>query len=129
MREIPDSTWMTDKACGGLGDIMFPPLDLDNQDLIEAYQRAVAVCDTCKVKAECLQWALNAPKAIEFGVVAGLTPGQLKEARKPRLAYRVGNRVPKCGTERAYSVHLQLGEDCARCKLAHCRKNQQLYAS
>lgn len=125
-QRIPlDVTWMDDATCRGIPDIMFPPEHTANRNLAAAYDRARDICAICPVQPDCLEWALLHPDAIVGGVVAGLDPKQLVEARRERLEERRANATPKCGTERAYVVHAERGEHCELCIDVHARKGHR----
>lgn len=111
--------------CRGLRHIMFPATEVVGRERANAYVRAAEICAGCPVRAECLDWALMDPEPMAGGVVAGLTPLQLAEARKAFAAERRDNYTPKCGSERAYIWHLERGEDCDRCTDSHNRKGQR----
>lgn len=86
--------WQGDAACAGLGtDLFFT--DASGQSSAEA----IAVCNTCPVRAECLDWALDNGD-IE-GVWGGLTPSQ----RRRRLRRR--NSTPKVAARRAEARRLR----------------------
>lgn len=128
LRELLDTSFMAKGACRGLRHIMFPADDITGHDRSVAYQSAARICAGCTVLDACLDWALMDPDPIDGGVVAGLTPNQLAEARKDRAMARRDNYIPKCGTERGYVWHSERGEDCDVCIDAHNRRGQR-YAS
>lgn len=121
-RVIPDTRFMARGACLGLGDLMVPPADVIGKARKIAYQDAAEVCAQCAVRTECFEWAMLEPHPVEGGVVAGLTPNQLARERRLRGRQRRDNYVPKCGTEAAYNLHLELGEECVMCLDAHTRR-------
>lgn len=75
-------TWLDFAACKGLTDVMFS----DNNAVIA---RALAVCDSCPVRRECLAWTMeNEPRQQRYGVAGGMTAAaryRLSGSR-PRLA-------------------------------------------
>lgn len=59
---------------------MFPAHHKDTQYITQARQ----LCNTCPVKPECLDYALEFPSADMHGVWAGLTPRQLAAEQRRR---------------------------------------------
>ena len=116
---------MSDAACNGLADVMFPPEDLSKAELEAAYDVAREICAACPASTECRRWALELPDVMTGGIIAGLCESQLKRARSSAVAIRKANRVPRCGTESAYDRHLKAGETCDYCWSEHARKNQR----
>lgn len=95
--------------------LFFPPPGSDGH-------AAKAICATCPVIAECLDYALSAGE--RHGVWGGLT-----EAERERLRRATGRKrrrvVPPefgCGTDAAHRRHLRHGEKpCEPCKQASKR--------
>jgi WhiB family redox-sensing transcriptional regulator len=68
--------WMVDAACRGRNDIdFFPEIGYNGKAPF-----AVAVCDTCKVKEDCVEFAIE--NRIEHGIWGGLSPQQRKRYRR-----------------------------------------------
>jgi len=67
--------WLSEAACRG-SDI----------DFIETAgnERALAVCASCPVRAECLDAALRLPVADDFGVMGGTVPAERRRMRRAR---------------------------------------------
>lgn len=71
--------------------------------------RAVRVCQTCPVIAECRAYALNSKEYL-FGVWGGMTEADRRRARRDRP------RLKPCGTRAAHQRHVAAGETpCAPC--------------
>lgn len=59
---------------------MFPAHHKDTQYILNARQ----LCNTCPVRTQCLEYALEFPAADMHGVWAGLTPRQLAAEQRRR---------------------------------------------
>ena len=95
-------TWYDHAACKGMGHLMFP-----ERGNAQMAARAIAICDTCTVKAECLNSALETEE--RFGVWGGLAEKRRRQIRIPsacgtRLAYDRGCRCEACSA--AYAKYL-----------------------
>lgn len=83
-------SWMEQAACRGLTDEFFPePVNGSrrsgpNADLRRDYAAAKAVCDSCPVRDDCLEYAVLLPWVHVQGMLAGLRPSQLRELRRAR---------------------------------------------
>ena len=55
-------------------------MDLFFSELKSKVAKAKAICDTCPVKAQCLEFALS--DEIEFGIFGGVTPSERKAMAK-----------------------------------------------
>lgn len=77
-----DSSWMDFAACTGItSDLMFAE---GKGNLVDAK----AICATCVVKDECLDWAMAVPE--RFGCWGGTSPRERENMRRrQRLALRV----------------------------------------
>lgn len=73
-------SWMDDAACRGKTNLMFPKEHKDITYIVEAR----ALCASCSVKSECLEYALEFPSADMHGVWAGLTSRQLAAEQRRR---------------------------------------------
>jgi hypothetical protein len=124
VRQLLDTSFMARGACRGLRHIMFPPTDVTGHDRNLAYKQAVEICLGCPVLDPCLEWALMEPDPVKDGVVAGLHPNQLEQARKTRAMARRENYVPPCGTPAGLRWHLERGEHCEFCLDRHNRRSQ-----
>jgi hypothetical protein len=83
--------------------------------------KAKAVCATCDVVEECLQWAIDTGS--RHGVFGGLTP---KERQGMKLGK--GVRIVRCGTTAGHAKHLRNGEKpCVPC--AEARREYQRRAT
>lgn len=72
--------WMESAACKGLTKVMFPGYHNDHGYVEEARK----VCHGCKVKKQCLEYALEFPPQDMHGVWAGLSPAQLAREQRRR---------------------------------------------
>jgi hypothetical protein len=78
--DIHTNQWKDHAACKGSTHKMFPREHKD----ITYIQEARAICNTCTVKPQCLDYALSFPPGDMHGVWAGLTPRQLGAEQKKR---------------------------------------------
>lgn len=69
--------WRNDAACFGMSlDIFFPESFMDKGP-------AIAVCETCPVRCECLEYAINMAPSYRYGVWGGFHSTQImKKGRK-----------------------------------------------
>ena len=72
--------WFELAACKKKTELMFPK---EHKDITYIAQ-ARAICKSCPVKAECLEYALEFPPADMHGVWAGLTSRQLAAEQRRR---------------------------------------------
>lgn len=78
--DIPRKQWFEMAACRGKTELMFPKQHKD----ITYIAQARAICKSCPVKAQCLEYALEFPPADMHGVWAGLTSRQLAQEQRKR---------------------------------------------
>lgn len=78
--DIPQKSWFDLASCKGKTELMFPKQHKD----ITYIAQARAICKTCPVKKECLEYALEFPPADMHGVWAGLTSRQLAAEQRRR---------------------------------------------
>lgn len=78
--DIPPKSWFDLASCKGKTELMFPKQHKD----ITYIAQARAICKTCPVKKECLEYALEFPPADMHGVWAGLTSRQLAAEQRRR---------------------------------------------
>lgn len=98
------NNWRDHAACQGADDGLFFPGTTGKANAA----KALRICRTCEVRAECLQHALTAVE--QYGVWGGKTEQELREMRKMR------KRPPVCGTEAGYRNHFRRGEKpCGAC--------------
>jgi WhiB family redox-sensing transcriptional regulator len=109
--------WHDDAACRSMGADLF----FSERGDIRWVAEAKAVCATCDVVEECLQWAIDTGS--RHGVFGGLTP---KERQGLKLGK--GVRVVRCGTTAGEAKHRRLGEKpCVPC--AEARREYQRRAT
>lgn len=118
---LPDRpSWHALAECAGVDPDLFHPTNGD-------YRQAARVCETCPVKAECLQWALDHDEP--FGMWGGLHPEQ---RRRLQLGARPLGRRPtpiNHGTPGGYMQHRRRGEQpCDECRAAKAASERWLAA-
>ena len=113
--QTTDRKWWHDATCREHGPGMFEPApgrnSLDNGQIVNARR----ICDGCPVKDACLTDALEREDAYNVTFRAGLTPEQLRAARRRTNTTRTnrgkgGHKLSPCGTPSAYKRHRRLGE-------------------
>lgn len=77
---IERKDWFELAACKGMTQLMFPKEHKDITYIAEARR----ICNSCQVKANCLEYALEFPPADMHGVWAGLTSRQLAAEQRKR---------------------------------------------
>lgn len=80
--EVSSLQWMNEARCAEIGDAPFFP------EHGEDYRQAVAVCNSCPVKAECLEHAIRLEQSGAWnvtGIWGGLTAQQRKDLRSRTL--------------------------------------------
>jgi hypothetical protein len=77
---IPKKDWFGMAACKGKTELMFPKQHKD----ITYIAQARAICKSCPVRPQCLEYALEFPPADMHGVWAGLTSRQLAQEQRKR---------------------------------------------
>lgn len=98
--------WQDAAACKGLTDAMYPA-----RGDFEGLQRALAICASCTVRAECLDYVMHLGE--KEGVWAGTT-GRERRAIK---------HVSPCGTRNAYAR----GCRCDDCRAANAKHRRTVY--
>lgn len=78
--DIPTKSWFDLASCKGKTELMFPKQHKD----ITYIAQARAICKSCPVKKQCLEYALEFPPADMHGVWAGLTSRQLAAEQRRR---------------------------------------------
>jgi WhiB family redox-sensing transcriptional regulator len=97
--------WHDDAACRAMGADLF----FSERGDIRWVAKAKAVCATCDVVEECLQWAIDTGS--RHGVFGGLTPRE-----RQGMKYGKGVRLVRCGTTAGEAKHRRLGEKpCVPC--------------
>jgi WhiB family redox-sensing transcriptional regulator len=107
--------WQTEAACRGLDpDLFFPVWGASATE-------AKAVCATCPVAAECLEFALA--NGEHFGIWGGVPERQRRTMRRDRHVPSQ-RYAAKHGTDSGYNAHRRINEQaCVPCKLAHSATN------
>jgi WhiB family redox-sensing transcriptional regulator len=75
-----DSEWMNDAACAGENLDLFFPDDRRDGHNAKAVRAAKAICATCPVQTECLDYALTT--GIKFGVWGGTSERDRRPLRR-----------------------------------------------
>lgn len=83
--------WQDDAACKGMTEVMYP-----SRGDYEGLQRALAICDSCTVRAECFDYVVEI--AEPEGIWAGTTGRQRREmrAQMPKKVAQHGTRAKYC---------------------------------
>jgi hypothetical protein len=90
-----------------------PSIFFFDEDDVSTRELAMKLCGGCKVKMDCLQYALEKKEA--FGIWGGMTPAERRKVK------RINGTVSedRCGTAAGYYAHRRLGEKaCAACREA-----------
>ncbi|PWG66787.1 WhiB family transcriptional regulator [Bifidobacterium callitrichidarum] len=74
-----NSRWREQAACRNEDPELFFPLPNDRG----SEEKAIAICETCPVKADCLQAALN--EQDQFGIWGGLTAEDRRSLLRRRM--------------------------------------------
>lgn len=82
----PNMPWLQDAACTDSGVDFFPEVGL-----YSAVKKAVAICETCPVKQECLDFAME--NKIEYGIWGGKTPANRSTLRRYKYRHVRDGRV------------------------------------
>jgi WhiB family redox-sensing transcriptional regulator len=81
---IDDWQWHARAACRGMGsDTFFYSENERGRNRRLREQAAKAVCRTCPVIAECLNWALTVNEP--YGIWGGLSPDERRDSTLPQL--------------------------------------------
>lgn len=84
---LPPAEVTEQAACAGLTDLFFPERG-------ESTREAKAVCRACPVKAECLEWALDAGE--KHGIWGGLSERERRRVRRDRhVEHDAERRAPR----------------------------------
>ena len=137
MSDILDLAWRANAACVGEPTAMFfhGSLSLRTGNTFareralqhQPVRDALALCDLCPVKTECLDTAMNAEHgnaaAGRHGIWGGLLPHERAELARPtRRRYLV--QPISHGTNAGYEAHRRREEmPCDECRAAHSRSS------
>lgn len=112
-------TWHLEAACKN------EPTDVFFQDVGESSQAAKAICATCPVVDDCLEWALKHEKD---GIWGGMSPiernrekGRRQKAARKARGGVAAPRTAKCGTVYHYRKGCR-SEACVAAYQAHNAK-------
>lgn len=78
--DIQEKGWIHYAACKGQTHLMFPKSHKD----ISYIPKARALCASCPVSKQCLEYALEFPVADMHGIWAGMTSRQLQTEQRRR---------------------------------------------
>ena len=117
--KIKGATFRSDLAeCAGLDPALFHP------DRGASVDDAKAVCMSCPVRVECLEFALQ--NVEKFGIWGGTSERERRRLRRERGISETRPRPP-CGTTAGYSAHKRYREDaCQPCRDAYARWHNAL---
>lgn len=97
--DITPMAWADDAACVSVGSaIFYPPKGALSNSF---YAQARAVCNTCTVAAQCLEYALETDE--RHGMWGGASPEQRDRILKERGKRRLPPYVSRASRERARS--------------------------
>ncbi len=109
--EVDTPDWTLAKCRGVGNDLFFPSRG-------ESTKEAIAVCETCPIKVDCLEYALDAHEL--HGIWGGTSERQRRRLRRGRAPRP---RAIKHGTYGGYQQHRRRGEPaCADCLQANAVK-------
>lgn len=80
------TAWMEDAACAQIGPGLFY---VGEKAQAREYDAARSVCNTCPVKVDCLEFALEVDD--RHGMWGGLSPQEREKVRKQRGLHRVSD--------------------------------------
>lgn len=83
-------SWWDDAPCKGMDNSVFFPEIGKGQSSKNAYDDAIAVCEPCQYRAQCLEFAIESEMndIRRYGVFGGLTPREREEYFAGRLHLR-----------------------------------------
>jgi WhiB family transcriptional regulator, redox-sensing transcriptional regulator len=120
------ASWRDYVNCGDMDPEVFFTANVSSADRQEALQ----ACNSCLVRAQCLQVALDHGE--EFGIWGGLNPAQrMRLSEFNRTERRASNRAPKeHGSHGAIKRHHRDGTDlCPKCIQFERETNAARYAA
>jgi WhiB family redox-sensing transcriptional regulator len=117
--------WAEQAACRGYrlehGDDAWRQVWFPEPGAPNSSKRAKAICATCPVRADCLDWAVR--NRISSGIWGGTTESERRrQASQLRRKHGTNQRRPRpeCGTEAGYTWEKRHGETtCTACRAAH----------
>jgi WhiB family redox-sensing transcriptional regulator len=110
--DVNSNNWMQHAACRGMNPSLFMPERGDT----DAIREALATCQTCPVRTECLEYGLEE----RYGVWGGLSENARRKLRTERFK-AIGKRYYphkpiEHGTRNGYYTHLRRNETpCTAC--------------
>lgn len=109
--------WQFHAAClGSDPDLFFPERG-------ESTKEAKAICATCPVKAECMEYATSGVE--KFGIWGGTSERERRAKRKGMPMPKPKPSAGTHGTDGGYRRHWKRGEQaCQPCLEAHRRANE-----
>ena len=102
-RDPSETWWIERSSCIGEDPELFFPVGITGP-AIEQAAKAIAICNGCPVRAECLEWALDTCQ--DAGVWGGLDEEDRREIRRARrreAAAAAGGATPPVGTEPSHA--------------------------
>lgn len=79
--------WDELAACATVDPEVFFPLADDMRMSVSEIELAKAVCESCPVRGQCLEYAL---RALPYGIAGGLTPVERREVNAQRRSAEHG---------------------------------------
>jgi len=120
-RYLVGDDWRDHASCAGL------PVKWWFPEQGASIREAVTVCNTCEVKTECLQYALD--NGERFGIYGGTTARQRRQIRR-RLNTPPRTKRIQHGTRNGYNWHLNHGQPpCWACTDAQTRYSETAHWS
>ena len=119
--------WRGEAACKGMPTELYYDQEGRGGAIPEIYEVLSGLCESCPVKSQCLEWALQSEM---YGYFAGTTAVERKAIRK-ELNIKVHDPASifegaQCGTSAGYARHrrrVQAGLEekvtCISCRKAH----------
>ncbi len=86
---IPQMTmhkWRLDAECRDTDtNLFFPPKTMPVEEQYVAERIAIHICESCAVKAECLDYAITNPKLVTEGVWGGHTDKEIQALQRRKV--------------------------------------------
>ena len=116
-------TWRDRAACADTD----PDLFFSEDTVRGTYKQAIAICNDCPVKDDCLDYALK--ENLRDGVWGGRTPDERQRIRRRLgMPINVVSEPQPCGTNAAYVRHIKqktpVCEPCREAKRVYSRKQR-----
>lgn len=114
--------WQESAACKSMGTKLF------YEERGHSVDVAKAICASCPVIEDCLDFALQGSSYGDAGVWGGTTPEERRLIRRQRRIPPKRRAVAECGTTGGYDRHQRLREvPCEPCREAKAAYNRERY--